>query len=51
MSRSLIIGLVAVVVIAILVSASSFVVNQAEALIVTRLGEPKDTILEAGLYF
>jgi membrane protease subunit HflC len=51
MNRSLIIGLIALVVIAFLVNASSFVVNQAEAVIVTRLGEPKDVIQQPGLYF
>jgi membrane protease subunit HflC len=51
MNRSLIIGLVAVVVLAVIVSASSFVVNQAEAVIVTRLGEPKEVIQQPGLYF
>jgi membrane protease subunit HflC len=51
MNRSLIIGLVAIVVLAFLVSASSFVVNQAEAVIVTRLGQPKEVIQEPGLYF
>lgn len=51
MNRSLIIGLVAIVVIAFLVNASSFVVNQAEAVIVTRLGEPREVIQQPGLYF
>jgi membrane protease subunit HflC len=51
MNRSLIIGLVAIVVIAFLVNASSFIVNQAEAVIVTRLGEPKEVIQQPGLYF
>lgn len=51
MNRSLIIGLVVVVVLAVIVSASSFVVNQAEAVIVTRLGEPKEVIQQPGLYF
>jgi membrane protease subunit HflC len=51
MNRSLIIGLVAIVVIAFLVNASSFVVNQAEAVIVTRLGAPREVIQQPGLYF
>ncbi|HVY98664.1 MAG TPA: protease modulator HflC [Dongiaceae bacterium] len=51
MNRSLIIGIVAIVVIAFVVNASSFIVNQAEAVIVTRLGEPKEVIQQPGLYF
>jgi membrane protease subunit HflC len=51
MNRSLIIGLVALVVIAFVVSASSFTVAQSEAVIVTRLGEPKDVIQDPGLHF
>jgi len=51
MSRSLIIGVIAIAVIAFLVNASSFIVNQAEAVIVTRLGEPKEVIQQPGLYF
>jgi len=51
MNRSLIIGLIAIAVIAFLVSASSFTVYQSEAVIVTRLGEPKEVIQEPGLYF
>jgi membrane protease subunit HflC len=51
MNRSLIIGVVALAVIAFLVNASSFVVYQWEAVIVTRLGEPKEVIQQPGLYF
>ena len=51
MNRSLIIGLVAIVAAIFLVSASSFTVNQWEAVIVTRLGDPKEVILKPGLYF
>jgi len=51
MNRSLIIGLVALAVNAFLVSASSFVVYQWEAVIVTRLGDPKEVIQKPGLYF
>jgi membrane protease subunit HflC len=50
MNRSLIIGLVAIAVIAFLVNASTFVVYQSEAVIVTRLGEPKDVIQDPGLH-
>jgi membrane protease subunit HflC len=51
MNRSIIIGLIAIVVLAFLINASSFVVYQSEAVIVTRLGEPKEVIQEPGLYF
>jgi membrane protease subunit HflC len=51
MNRSVIIGVIAIAVIAFLVNASSFVVYQSEAVIVTRLGEPKEVIQEPGLYF
>ncbi len=51
MNRSLIVGLVAIAVLAFIVNASSFVVYQWEAVIVTRLGDPKEVIREPGLYF
>jgi len=50
MNRSVIIGVAAIVIIAFLVGASTFVVNQAEAVIVTRLGEPRDVIQDPGLH-
>jgi membrane protease subunit HflC len=51
MNRSLIIGLVALVVVIFVISASSFTVYQSEAVIVTRLGEPKEVIQTPGLKF
>ncbi|MES1151050.1 MAG: protease modulator HflC [Dongia sp.] len=51
MNRSLIIGVIAIAVIAFLVNASSFTVYQWEAVIVTRLGDPKEVIQQPGLYF
>jgi membrane protease subunit HflC len=51
MNRTLIIGVIALAVIGFLVNASSFVVYQWEAVIVTRLGNPKEVIQEPGLYF
>ena len=51
MNRSAIIGIVAIVILAFLVNASCFVVNQWEAVIVTRFGEPKEPITSPGLYF
>jgi membrane protease subunit HflC len=51
MNRSLGIGLAVIIVAILLVSASSFTVHQSEAVIVTRLGEPKEVIQQPGLYF
>ncbi len=49
--RTLVTALIALVIFGVLIDAVVFTVDEREQVVVTRVGEPKRTILEPGLYF
>lgn len=49
--KSLPVIIVLIVLIAILLKASAYTVNEAEQVIITQFGDPKHTVIEPGLYF